>query len=130
MTLSGNGSPDERFPVFTATWLGDWVVPPPGTGVTIAGVAGDPDGTIRLTAAPSVTRDGAWILLSRPPAGPADVRIHDVTGRLVRFLRGTAGGDRVQWDGRTAAGAPAPAGVYFVRLAGGASAPARVVRIR
>jgi hypothetical protein len=129
LTLSGNGSPDEQFPAFIATWLGDWVLTPAGTGVAVpSGEAAG--GTLRLTAAPSVTRGESWILLSRPPAGAVDIRIHDVTGRLVRSLRGTAGADRVRWDGRTAAGAPAPAGVYFVRLAGGASAPARVVRVR
>lgn len=46
-----------------------------------------------------------------------DVRIHDVTGRLVRSLHeGPLGaGDHVwSWDGRTAGGGAAGAGVYFL----------------
>jgi hypothetical protein len=129
LTLSGNGSPDEQFPAFTATWLGDWVLTPAGLGVTVpAGAAAG--GTMRLTAAPSVTRGETWILLSRPTASAAALRVHDVAGRLVRSLRSAAGAERVHWDGRTASGAPAPAGVYFVRLEGEPSQPARVVRIR
>ncbi|HMB70321.1 MAG TPA: FlgD immunoglobulin-like domain containing protein [bacterium] len=129
LTLSGNGSPDEQFPAFTATWLGDWVLTPAGLGVSVSpgSAVGEP---VRLTAAPSVMRDGTWILLSRPAARDAEMRVHDVAGRLVRTLRGPAGSDRVRWDGLTGTGRPVPAGVYFVRLDGESSAPARVVRVR
>jgi hypothetical protein len=57
------------------------------------------------------------------------LRVHDVTGRLLRAIpvgRDTAG--TAQWDGRDRTGRPAPAGVYFVRLASGSlHAETRVV---
>jgi outer membrane protein assembly factor BamB len=51
-------------------------------------------------------------------AGSADVRIFDVSGRLVRrldaALRGA--GSEILWDGRSSAGAAAANGVYFYRV--------------
>ena len=53
---------------------------------------------------------------------PADVRlaVFDLLGREIRVLhagRREPGDHRARWDGTTGAGARAPAGVYFVRLA-------------
>jgi hypothetical protein len=77
-----------------------------------------PGGTIRVT-----TREAA----------PARLTLHDVAGRLVRVLAASdwaAGAHAVSWDGRTAAGARAPRGVYFLRVESGAqSATARVVLV-
>lgn len=57
------------------------------------------------------------------------LRVHDAAGRLVRTVaagRDTAG--VAEWDGRDRTGRPAPAGVYFVRLASGSfHAETRVV---
>jgi hypothetical protein len=55
-------------------------------------------------------------------SGPVDLRIHDVTGRVVRTLSSSfwssAGSHTFGWDGRTDGGVAAPAGVYFARFAG------------
>ncbi len=51
--------------------------------------------------------------------------IYDVAGRRVRTFvppSGTSGRERIDWDGRTAAGDAAPAGVYLLRLESGAEA--------
>ena len=57
------------------------------------------------------------------------LRIHDVTGRVVRTLcDGTdfaAGSHALDWDGRDEAGAPLQAGLYFCQLEAGAARAAR-----
>ena len=69
-------------------------------------------------------------------AEPADVSlsVYDSAGRLVRRLhsgRMAAGRSPVHWDGRGEGGAPAPAGVYFLRaLTGGETTTQRVTLIR
>jgi hypothetical protein len=68
-------------------------------------------------------------------AGPLDLRVFDVTGRLVRTLLQTplqaAGAHTIRWDGRNAVGAPAASGVYWVRLnTPGRTATRRMVLIR
>lgn len=65
-------------------------------------------------------------------AAPSELQLYDIRGRLVRSLDGTAAGTQERafaWDGRDAAGAPAPAGVYLARLAGIAGT-CRVVLVR
>jgi flagellar hook assembly protein FlgD len=44
--------------------------------------------------------------------------IYDATGRMVRRLLNQvlSGPGMVTWDGKTASGGPAPAGIYFLRL--------------
>ena len=52
-------------------------------------------------------------------AGSARLNVYDVSGRLVaRLAEGpmAAGPHRVQWSGRTDAGAPVGTGIYFARL--------------
>jgi flagellar hook assembly protein FlgD len=54
-----------------------------------------------------------------PRAEHVQMKVHDVTGRLVRTLvdsRLDAGEHRVRWDGRSDRGARSAAGVYFLRL--------------
>lgn len=71
-----------------------------------------------LRVHPNPAAGAATIVYSidRPAAGRLEV--YDVTGRKVRAL--AAGRlertGRINWDGRTTGGAPAPAGVYFIRL--------------
>ncbi len=63
--------------------------------------------------------------------GRAQIDIYDVRGRRVQSLGVDLGVGELAWDGRDAAGAPAPAGVYFIRLrAAGASAQRKVVLLR
>jgi len=72
-------------------------------------------------------------VLDLPRPGSLEARVIDVNGRRVAtlFQGASAAGTRVlNWDGRDAAGHPAPAGVYFVVARhGGASASARFVRL-
>ena len=55
-------------------------------------------------------------------AAEARLTIHDALGRaVVTLVQGplTAGRHPVRWDGRTASGEPAAAGIYFARLSAG-----------
>jgi hypothetical protein len=69
-----------------------------------------------------------------PRAGRLTITVHDVAGRLVRRVHdgpAPAGRSRYAWDGLSADGAPAAAGVYFIRVRGAdGAATARSVRIR
>jgi len=52
-------------------------------------------------------------------AGPLTVEIFDASGRLARTIHdgwAAAGAQRVQWDGRDAAGAEAASGIYYARI--------------
>ncbi len=97
--------------------------PEPKPGVPLALAAG-PNPFVRETTV-------QW---SVPRAGPARLRVLDVTGRVVRTLADgetEAGVQRADWDGRDDAGAPVGAGVYFVTLEHGGSLRAqKVVRTR
>ena len=74
--------------------------------------------TMRLTASPNPTRAGADVVLSLPEAEVGDVTVLNVAGQSVAVLaHGTfaAGESRWHWDGRTANGSDAGAGVFWVR---------------
>lgn len=61
------------------------------------------------------------LTLDRP--GTATLRVLDLSGRVVATLHDgplSAGEHAFVWDGRTAGGASAPAGIYFLRAASGA----------
>ena len=52
-------------------------------------------------------------------AGPVRLEAFDVRGRLVRIVaQGVypSGNHTLAWDGRNSDGAPAPAGIYLLRL--------------
>lgn len=126
MALSGMNSPDETYPLFHATWIGDWTTAVPTSAVTPVPMRDDD--ALRLTAVPSVTRGSTEIRASRPFRRAATLFVHDVTGRRVRSLAADAGVTAVRWDGRNEAGRPAAAGVYFVRVSGVPANTARVVK--
>lgn len=91
-TLAGSPAPDPDVPA-AATRLGLSVSPNPFNPVT----------TIRLQA---------------PTAGPVEVAIYDVAGRLVRTLHAghaEAGPLTLAWDGTADGGATAASGVYLCR---------------
>jgi flagellar hook assembly protein FlgD len=69
------------------------------------------------------------VLLDWSGANASDIRLYDVSGRLVRTLRLARGGrDTEEWDGRDESGSLVPAGLYFARLTGGSRhARARIV---
>ena len=88
---------------------------PATTGVTPEGATA----TGLRGARPSPFRGATAIEWSLAHDGPADLAIYDVMGREVRVLvRGVApaGAHRVAWDGRSAGGRDAGAGIYFARL--------------
>ncbi|HEX7880577.1 MAG TPA: FlgD immunoglobulin-like domain containing protein, partial [Candidatus Eisenbacteria bacterium] len=114
-----------RYPVAVARTTTEWL----DEGITyhffystqVSGV-GDVDAAPRamvLSAPwPNPTASATRVTLSLPEAGPVDVRLFDVHGRLVAtLLEATlpAGAHAIAWDGRDAAGTPVPAGLYFVR---------------
>ncbi|MBK7769642.1 MAG: hypothetical protein IPI48_03650 [bacterium] len=96
-----------------------------------------PDGRARFFMGPGRPNPftGATTLSFALPQ-PSDVVIDvfDIRGARVRSLARAglgAGPHQVTWDGRDAAGLPAPAGVYFVALRGGdAAARQRVTLVR
>lgn len=64
-------------------------------------------------------RGVAQMSLSSSRGGPASARVYDVAGRRVATLLDgaiEAGTSRLVWDGKSEAGRPVPAGVYFVRV--------------
>jgi hypothetical protein len=74
--------------------------------------------TMRLTASPNPTRAGADVVLSLPQEETGEVTVLNVAGQQVAQLAsGTlpAGESRWRWDGRTASGTDAGAGVFWVR---------------
>lgn len=92
---------------------------------------------LRPLAQPFAGR-GQFVLTTAVGERPAGLELFDLRGRLVRSLgliaAGPAGELRVEWDGRTAEGHPAPAGVYFARIAASErteiGATCRVVLVR
>lgn len=83
------------------------------------------------TAGPNPTSGEARLEYQVPAAGDAVLQILNLEGRLVRTLVSghvEAGTSSATWDGRTADGRRAPAGVYYARLQRGASgSSARIV---
>lgn len=106
-------------------------VPPVSTGIAADARA---PGAVGIALAPNPFRGACDIAFELPRPAETWLRVHDVTGRLVRTLRdGTlpAGEHREAWDGNDDAGRPVAAGVYFLRLvADGRSTGKRVVRAR
>jgi hypothetical protein len=73
---------------------------------------------MRLTTSPNPTRAGADVALSLPAAESGEVTVLNVAGQSVAVLaHGTlpAGESHWRWDGRTASGTDAGAGVFWVR---------------
>jgi hypothetical protein len=69
------------------------------------------------------------VLRAAEPGTVRTATIYDVAGRRLRDL--ALAGDRVTWDGRNAAGARVPGGVYFARVTDGAgSRTVRIVKVR
>jgi hypothetical protein len=92
------------------------------TVTEVQGIATEPAGSIaslRLgEAAPNPFRTATMLDYTAPAATPVTISIYDAAGRSVRQLgeQVLSGPGSVTWDGRTAAGARAPAGTYFLRL--------------
>jgi hypothetical protein len=82
-----------------------------------------------LVIAPNPFRNRVTAHYRQPPGAGVVAEVFDARGRYVRRLVGLDGS--VIWDGRTANGSHAAAGVYFLRLeAGGRQTVEKIVRIR
>lgn len=72
---------------------------------------------VEVRAYPVPARSGVTFEIRSPRAGGATVVVSDLAGRVVRRLAATEREvTRIRWDGRTAAGTPTAAGVYFYRV--------------
>ena len=77
---------------------------------------------LRVRAEPNPARGAVSLSVEAGAAGEQELRVLDVQGRTVRELSSgwyAGGARRVEWDGRDARGARAPAGVYLVTLRAG-----------
>jgi len=107
-----------------------------GVNVATTGVGSGPlaaSAAAAIRAFPNPSRGGVAFGLNVPRASALDVDVYAVDGRLVRTLKpvfASAGEQRVDWDGRDAAGRNVPAGVYLVHARAAAwEANGRVVRL-
>jgi hypothetical protein len=86
---------------------------------------------VAVTPNPAVS--GTDVHFALPKGSRARVDVYDVAGRHVDSLLDdalAAGAHDVRWSGRTAAGAPAADGVYFLRLTTDAGTSTRKVVLR
>jgi FlgD Ig-like domain len=110
-----------------------WVLsfPPPATGVE-PGV--DQGRTLTLRAFPNPSSDETTFEFRLPTARDAQLRIYDLSGRMVREVRtgvAPAGVNRVSWDGRDVEGNRVTPGLYFARARlGGDELRRTIVRVR
>ena len=91
----------------------------PSAVVSVPGGDAAPAGLRLGPARPNPARGGTRVAFELPAAGHARLVLYDVRGRRVRTLvdGARAAGEHVaRWDGRDESGAPAAAGVYFLRL--------------
>ena len=88
---------------------------PPGSGVGPGGPR-----ALEMSVSPLPFRSVARLSFTLPRASAVRLAIHDIAGRQVACLADGAtlpeGAHTLSWDGRTARGEPAPAGLYFARL--------------
>ena len=91
---------------------------------------------LRIVSFPNPSRGKATIGYTLERTESGRIGIYDTGGRLVRtLLNGTiearGDGSIIEWDGRSSAGEPAPAGTYICRLdAGGRQVAGKLVLIR
>lgn len=106
----------------------------PSVVVSVPGGDAAPAGLRLAPARPNPARGAVRVTFELPVAAHARLELYDVRGRLVRTLvdgARPAGEHVARWDGRDGSGAPAAAGVYFVRLeAAGATRSARFALLR
>lgn len=86
-------------------------------------------GRLGLALHPNPFNPKTTVRFHVPVAGPAQLEVFDLQGRLLRSFQETAaeaGWLSLSWDGRDAAGQALPSGIYFLRAsAGGLSEVAR-----
>ncbi|MBK8232104.1 MAG: T9SS type A sorting domain-containing protein [Candidatus Eisenbacteria bacterium] len=135
-TAPATGSGSLTFATLVCLDRPNWYVPAP---LTITEAATDvaaplPDAAqVTLSAAPNPFTESAAIHYSTASGGPVTLRIHDLSGRLVRTLaQGTdgPGSHRVTWNGCSDTGTDLGDGVFFVRLeTGGRTEVRKLLRV-
>ncbi len=89
---------------------------------------------LAVRATPNPLAAGTEFRLTLPAAGPVELAVIDVAGRVRRTLATgflTAGEQRIGFDGRDARGEALPSGVYLVRaVSGAANAETRLLIMR
>ena len=101
--------PDGKTRAFLLTPVASTDVPAGGSGAELR-FAG---------ALPNPVRDASRFAFELPRAGRATLRLHDLSGRIVRELAAgsfAAGRQSVSWDGRDGEGARLAPGAYFARI--------------
>lgn len=126
-----NRSDLSDYATFVQNWTGDG--DPPALGVTGVG-PGLAQGGLRLGATqPNPFRTTATIPFSLASAADVTLEVFELGGQRVarRDYPGLAAGShRIEFDGRSSAGRPLPAGTYFYRVhTGSESATRRIVRV-
>ncbi len=89
-----------------------------GSDVSTDVAVGVPSTGMNLTVAPNPFNPLTKVRFNAPAAGAYSVEIYDVSGRLVRTLRGQAtqaGTVETEWNGRDDAGNSVSSGVYLLR---------------
>ncbi|HEX7878055.1 MAG TPA: LamG-like jellyroll fold domain-containing protein, partial [Candidatus Eisenbacteria bacterium] len=101
---------------------------------TVPDVAAPPVPLVSLKALPNPFQAKATLSVTLPVAGPVDLAVYDLSGRLIRRVFAgsvAAGPSTFLWDGRDEAGRETGGGIYFVRLvSGGVRQQAKLVRVR
>ncbi len=91
-------------------------------------------GALALQTPANPSGPGARLTFTMPQAGHVDLRVYDVSGRLVTTLVDrdvAAGSHSAVWNGRSDEGGQAASGVYFLRLSTGRDeASAKLVLLR
>lgn len=85
----------------------------------IGGVGDEEPLALSLFSSPNPSSGASSIRYNLPRAGPAEVAIYDIQGRVVRLLvdeERPAGEYTVTWEGRDNQGQPVGDGVYIARL--------------
>ncbi|GJM44270.1 MAG: hypothetical protein DHS20C21_11120 [Gemmatimonadota bacterium] len=98
------------------TWVGSFLG---DAAVAAPTVAPSPTGLSLAAAHPNPFRGRTSFAYALGRPAPATLTIHDAAGRRVRTLVDgavSAGAHTTTWTGRSDAGTPVPAGVYFARL--------------
>ncbi|HYW69303.1 MAG TPA: FlgD immunoglobulin-like domain containing protein, partial [bacterium] len=105
-----------------------------GTGVPEEGPAALPANFVLRGIAPNPFNPVTSVSYGLPSRGRVAIRVHDVSGRLVRTLvdgERDAGYSEAVWDGRDDRGLEVASGVYFCRMEAGAfSSTAKMVLLK
>jgi len=104
-----------------------------GIGMNVGVEPPSPAVGLRLRVEPNPSFGRVRFVAGEGAGGPIEIVIVDLSGRIVRRLGPVplGAGGRLEWDGRDATGAKAPAGVYHAHIRGGvAEQIVRVVRLQ